>query len=129
MPLEQTQRGRRDGDSIRFSQERLECQDLAVEGPCRDLAAKLGSHRLIASAGAFGRTREDKRAHRSAGEGNEIGQLPRQQHGDGAARHAGHRLGQLSGIVRHVEEDEEGRVVRNGASDDSEGSVVAVVSQ
>jgi hypothetical protein len=129
VPLEQAQRGRGDGDSIRFNQQRLERQDLAVEGPRRNLAPKLGSHRLIASPGAFGRTREDKWAHRTRGEGNEIGQLPRQQHGDGATGHAGHREGQLSGIVRHVEEDEERRVVGDGAPDDTEGSVVAVVAQ
>jgi hypothetical protein len=58
-----------------------------------------------------------------------MGQLAGKQHGDAPSRHTGHCLGELSGIVRRVEEDEKRRVVSNGASDDADGSVVAVVSQ
>jgi hypothetical protein len=129
MPLEQTQSGRGDGHAIRLSQERLECQDLAVEGPYRDLAPELGPHRLIASPGVFGRTREDKRAYRTGGEGNQMGQLAGQQQGNAAPGHTGHSLRELSGIVRQVEEDEQCRVVRHGASDDAEGCGVAVISE
>jgi hypothetical protein len=58
-----------------------------------------------------------------------MGQLSRQRQGDGPPRHTGHGVGELRGIVRQIEEDDERRVVRNGASDDAEGSVVAVISQ
>jgi hypothetical protein len=129
IPLEQTQRGRGDRHAIRLGQERLECQDLAVEGSCRDLAPELGPHRLVASPGGFGRTRKSKWPHRTGGEGNQMRQLAWQQQGNRPPRHTGHGLDQLSWIMRQVEKDEERRVVRNGASDDAEGSVVAVVSQ
>jgi hypothetical protein len=100
VPFEQTQCGRGDRHAIRFNQERLECQDLAVEGACRDLAAELGSHRLVAAAGGFGRTREDKGPYRAGGEGDQVRQLAWQQHGDCPPRHTGHRLGELRGIAR-----------------------------
>jgi hypothetical protein len=112
MPLEQTQRGRGDGHAIGLRQERLEGQDLAVEAPCRDLAPELGPHRLVAPPGGFGRTREGKWAHRTGGEGDQMGQLARQQQGNGPPRDTGNGLGQLSGIVRQVEEDEQRGVVR-----------------
>jgi hypothetical protein len=111
MPLEQPQRGCGDEHAIRLGQERLECQNLAVEGPRGNLAADFGPHRLIPSPGGFGWPREGKWTHRTGGEPNQMGQLPGEQQGNRPPRDAGHGLGQLAGIVRQVEENEECRVV------------------
>jgi hypothetical protein len=129
MAFQQPKRSGGDRDAIGLGEKRLERQHLPAERAHADLAPQLGPDGLVVTPGGFRRTREDERADRAGRDRMEMRELARQQHRDRSSGNAGRGLRELRGIVGEVIDHEERRVLRDRASHDTQGPVIAVVPE